>query len=160
MPLFNGAREQGVDYFDDMAEGAPGEGGVFKGLGHDATERVTQQLTPQGLAIQMPCLACSAGHGITIDWEELFYVASNGPGLSPLLPEGWGYSNVNNMAFPANLYCRASSGAPENLRRIAPQVSPEEAAECVQQGIAQSFIHPAQMQRWQAQVQMYRQRHG
>ena len=53
-------------------------------------------MSPEGLIFrQLACRGCGKLVDITVSWEELFYVAQNGPGKPLMLPEGWAYSDEN-----------------------------------------------------------------
>jgi len=150
--MFKGARVEAGEYFDEIMK--KDAGGVFEGLGIDDYEGVKETVNGDGLQIRMNCRQCNKQHDVTLEWQELFLVASNTPGRSPILPNGWAYSQNNGKVYPANIPC-SKCGQP-----LCPQVTPDEARERVNQGVSQGLIPPQSIQQWGQQVALYRQQHG
>jgi hypothetical protein len=156
MGLHKGARIEGADYFDDFGEQFKDDGGILKGLGQNFHEGVREELTPTGLKVSLSCRMCGRENPVLVDWEELFYIGSNGPGMSPLLPKDWAYSEENQAVYPTNILCRGKcQGTP-----VAPMITPDEAQEYFGQGLSQGFVTPQSAQAWKRQVALYRQQHG
>lgn len=141
--MFRGKREAGVDYFDDVL----GEvGGIHEGIGLDDFEGVREKLVPEGLELFMKCKLCGKDHRVILEWEELFVVGSNTPGLPPILPPGWQYSSVNQDAYNA-MSCGKCRGP-----GVAPHVTPEEARRLVNQGVSRGLVSPQALQMWKQRV--------
>ena len=149
--MFKGSRDAGVDYFDDVL--TKDAGGVFEGLGIDDYESVKESVNTDGLKISMNCRTCNKPREVTLDWQELFLVGSNGPGLALLKPTGWEYSQNNGKLYPATVQC--SCGGP-----LCPQITPDEARERVNQAVQQGLVSRQSLQQWGNQVALYRQQHG
>jgi hypothetical protein len=148
--MYRGAREQGVDYFDDVL-GNNQEAGVLGGAGLDFQDRVTEKITPEGVVIeQLCCRQCGRQRNMTIPYQELYFVAHNGPGKPLILPQGWFRSEVNMTCYVA-VPCGAC-GAPEGY---AVHYAPEEAAKLVGQAQRSGFIPPQTMAQWQQTLASY-----
>jgi len=147
MPLHNGARVEGADMFDDFSDTANREGGgVFGGsLGLAEFEGVKQRTEAQGLMVEISCRKCGARANMTIEWEELYVIGSNGHDVKPLLPRGWQYSPNNAACYPGQ--CRCGCGA-----NICPMVTPDEAREQVMIAAQLGYITRNQSQLWRAQT--------
>jgi len=149
--MFKGSRVEEADYFDDVL--TKDAGGVFEGLGIDDYESVRESVSADGLKISMNCRKCNKPRDVTLDWQELFLVGSNGPGLTLLKPNGWEYSQNNGKLYPATVQC--SCGGP-----LCPQITPDEARERVNQAVQQGLVSRQSLQQWGNQVALYRQQHG
>jgi len=149
--MFKGSRDAGVDYFDDVL--TKDAGGVFEGLGLDDYEGVRETVNADGLKISMNCRKCNKPREVTLDWQELFLVGSNGPGFALLKPDGWEYSQNNGKLYPASVRCNC--GEP-----LCPQITPDEARERVNQAVQQGLVARGALQQWGQQVALYRQRNG
>jgi hypothetical protein len=150
--MHKGARVNGGDYFDDIAQRE--DAGVFGGLGVEDYEGIKESISPDGLVIRMNCRVCGKQHDVTLEWEELFVVGSNGPGLSPMMPPGWTYSENNAKLYPTNIPCSKCGD------KLCPQVTPDEARERVNDAVQRSMIPQQALAGWRHQVAMYRGRQG
>ncbi len=150
--MHKGARVNGADYFDDIAQRE--DAGVFGGLGVEDYEGVKESIDESGLVIRMNCRSCGKQHDVTLEWKELFMVGSNGPGLSPLMPPGWQYSDNNGKLYPANIPCSKCS----NL--LCPQVTPDEARDRVNDAVSRGMVPIQALAGWKHQVDMYRSQRG
>lgn len=145
--MFRGKREAGVDYFDDVL----GEvGGIHEGTGLNDFEGVKERLVAEGLQLQMKCRLCGKSHNVVLEWEELFVVGSNNPGMAPVLPPNWRYSQNNQDAYTM-LACSRCGG-----EGLAPHVTPEDARKIVNQGVSRGLVPPQAVNAWKQRVAMAR----
>lgn len=146
-----GARIDGGDYFDDLFESGGGESqSVLSGMGLADFDNVREKVTAEGLQAQTNCRNCGRGAVVTIGWDELFYIGSNGPGLRPILPSGWGKSQANGTCY-CQLRC-GGCGEPG----IALHLTPDEAQKRFGQGMQSGFVSPDQARIWQGAVKSHR----
>lgn len=148
---YRGAREAGVDYFDDVL-GDNKTAGVFQGMGINDYDRMDQSINPDGVTVRMNCRACNKRGDVTVSWEELYYVGSNGGGQPLVLPQGWSKSDENldcYVRLPCGR-CREAHGG------FAPHFTPDEAKSLIQQAANSGFINQQQVGTWQRKIQMYR----
>lgn len=149
MTIFRGSRHEGGDYFDDML-GDNSQAGVFEGAGGlGGYENIKETLTKDGLRIQMSCRKCNREALVTVEWPELFIIASNGPTVPLIKPRGWAYSQNNGMLYPENVLC-TKDGEP-----LCPQLSPDEARAHVNAAVSRGLISMAQASAWRAEVAQY-----
>jgi len=153
MTVFRGQREQGVDYFDDVT-GNNDKAGVFEGAGIDDYEGVKETVSPDGVKVRMNCRKCNQAHEVTLEWQELFVVGSNGPGRSLLTPTGWQYSQNNGTLYPTTVTCRKCR------EPLCPQVTPDEARSRVNDAVSRSLIPMGAVQQWNDQVTAWRSQAG
>jgi hypothetical protein len=150
--MHKGARVQGADYFDDI--GQREDAGVFGGLGVEDYEGIKESIDTDGLVIRMNCRRCNKSHDVTLEWQELFIVGSNGPGLAPMWPPGWAYSENNAKLYPTNIPCSKCQ------ELLCPMVTPDEARERVNDAVARGMIPMQALAAWKHQVAMYRGQRG
>jgi len=150
--MYKGNREAGVDYFDDISNRMAD--GVFAGQGVDDFEGVKEQINADGLEVKLNCRRCGKTAAVTLEWNELYVVGTNGAGKSLLLPPGWQYSPNNSACYPANLPC-SKCAAP-----LCPQVTPDDARKRVEDAVSQGVVSLPQVQQWQASVGQYRRQSG
>lgn len=151
--LHKGRREEGVDYFDDFD--VPGDregGGIFTGsLGQAEFESVRNFVDPEnGLGNRMSCRNCGKAAIVWIGWEELYIIGTNGPGVAPLLPQGFQYSENNNDVYPTTSKC-LKCGTP-----VCPHVTPDEAREHVNAATNAGYIPMGAIHQWQQAAQAHR----
>jgi hypothetical protein len=146
---FRGAREQSVDYFDDIL-GNNRDAGVFQGLGIDDYDRVQQQIAAEGVTVGMNCRSCNKRSTVTVTWEELYYVGANGGGQPLVLPAGWSKSDEN-----LDCYVQLQCGRCHNMG-FAPHFTPDEARALIQQAANSGFVNPQQVAAWKQKIAMYR----
>lgn len=149
--VWRGARERGVDYFDDIM-GENVDHGMFTGMGSADHDRVQQKISKGGVSILMNCRFCGKRAEVEIPWEELFYVGANGPGKPLVTPEGWFKSDTN-----LDLYTlmRCEYGKCGGERGYAPHFTPDEARSLVGQAVASGFISQQQLAQWNHKLRMY-----
>lgn len=164
--LHRGGRTAGADYFHDFdVAGEREQGGIFGGsLGASEYENIKQGVDPQnGLGVEMSCRACGNRVAIWISWEELYVIGSNGPGVAPVLPPGYAYSENNQTAYPNNIHCPSCGRKDvqgEGTEVIAPHLTPQEAAERVKEAVSQGWIAPQQIEVWKQNLRVSRARVG
>jgi len=146
---WRGAREQNVDYFDDIL-GDNKNTGVFDGMGIDDYDRVKQEIAPDGVHVGLNCRVCNKRSRVTVSWEELFYVGSNGGGQPLVLPAGW-FKSDENMDCYVQLQC----GRCHNMG-FAPHFTPDEARGLIKQAANSGFVTPQQVAQWKQKIAMYR----
>jgi RNase P subunit RPR2 len=146
---FRGKREPGIDYFDDFTENNE-KAGVFEGTGFDDYEGVKESVSPEGVKVRMSCRKCGQAHELTLEWQELFVVGSNGPGKALLKPRGWEYSENNGALFPTHVFCKKCR------EPLCPQVTPDEARARVNDAISRNLVPMGQAHQWQAEVASWR----
>jgi len=160
---YKGAREPGVDLFDDIM-GDNRTPDIFRtpegGMDEYESVRVTQDPTGKGINISMNCRppGCGARRMIGVTWPELFLIA-NAP-RTGLLPQGWEKSRVTNNPQPI-LECNCG-------QLVQPQVPSDwaqrQVSSALQQGVVdmatiendpmvRQVIAQAQMQQQPPQVQ-------
>lgn len=144
--VFRGAREKGMDYFDDIM-GDNTVPAIFDGDGFKNFDSMKTEPTPEGMAIKMHCRACHLEAELLLSWAELFIVA-HAP-RSGLLPSGWKRSEVNRSAYP-EINCRCDTLLPVNIE-------PEWAAHQVDAAQRAGLLTP-DMLRADPQVQALQQR--
>jgi hypothetical protein len=149
--MWKGAREQGVDYFDDILENND-KAGILEGGGLDDHDRVREKFTEEGVAVQMNCRMCGQGAVVTLEWMELFIVGTNGAGAPLLLPKGWQYS-ANNATCYCQIRCRGRCGG---QGYVAPHVTPDEARRHVNAAVNRGMIPPQAIAQWKQGVDMAR----
>lgn len=154
MSVFRGPRDPGVDYFDDYTGGTNDDGGVFEGGGIKDYENLRESVGPDGVKIRINCRKCNKGHDLTIEWQELFVVGSNGPGKTMLPPSGWQYSENNGTLYPANVHCSKCR------EPLCPQVTPDEARQRVNDAVSRNLIPMGQAKAWADEVSAWRARNG
>jgi hypothetical protein len=148
--MYKGAREAGVDYFDDYL-GDNEEAGVLTGGGIKDYDRLREKLGTEGVEIEMNCRLCGKRANVTLEWFELFVVGTNGANQPLLLPRGWQYSENNGT-----VYCAIRCGrCPEGY--CAPQVTPDEARKYVNTAVSRGMVNPGLVQQWKQAVDMARQ---
>jgi len=153
MVLHKGARVEGADYFDDFGTRQNREGGgILSGLGQDDFESVQETIGGEGLQVKMNCRLCGKQHVVTLEWEELFVVGTNGPGVAPLIPTGWQYSENNGACYPAMINC-AKCGEDGGL---CPMVTPQEARDRVNEAVGRGAIPVGAIQMWKQRVSGFR----
>jgi hypothetical protein len=150
--MFSGKRDEGVDYFDDVMK--RDDAGIYSGAGHEDYEGIQESVSADGVQILMNCRRCGKRHAVTIEWQELFVVGSNGPGKSLMTPRGWTYSPNNQKLYPMNVPC-AKCQEP-----LCPQFTPDEARSRVNDAAHRGLIPMNLIQQWQAEVNSYRASQG
>jgi hypothetical protein len=147
--MYKGARVPGGDYFDDVL-GDNREAGIHKGMGLDDFDRVSEELTPDGVAMsQLSCRACGNHADLEVTWEELFYVANNGPGKPLVLPQGWARSE-RNMSCYFQVKCpKCSDGY------YAVHFTPDEAKSRLAQAANSGLVTEQQAAAWAQKIAMY-----
>ena len=152
MVFHKGARVEGGDYFEDFERGNKESGGILSGLGQDDFEEVQESVASDGLQVKMNCRKCGKQHIVTLEWEELYVVGTNGPGVAPLLPTGWQYSENNGRCYPATIHCSkcGEEGA------LCPQVTPDEARDRVNDAVGRGAVQMGQIQMWKQRVDQHR----
>lgn len=148
---WRGAREQNVDYFDDIL-GDHKNAGVFDGMGIDDYDRVQQSIGPEGVKVRMNCRSCNNTMNVLLTWEELYYVGSNGGGKPLVLPAGW-FKSEENMDCYVRLPCGKCG---KDHGGFAPHFTPDEARGLIQQAANSGFITPQQVAQWKQKIAMYR----
>lgn len=139
-----GPRVEGAEYFDDMENA--NSGGVLGGIAEAQFDSVAQQVSKDGLQVNMSCRLCGRPVAVIVTWEELFVIGSNGPGLRLVMPAGWAYSQANGTLYPQLPCGKCAEGV------ICPHFTPDEARALVNQANAAGWISPAQTQAWGAKV--------
>ena len=150
--MFKGARIQGGDYFDDIAQ--RDDAGVFSGLGVEDYESIGEQMSNEGLVIRMNCRACGKQHDVTLEWQELFICGTNVPGAALLKPTGWEYSANNAKLYPNNIPCSKCGQA------LCPQITPDEARQRVNDAVQRGLVSMQAIATWKNQVDMIRAQRG
>jgi hypothetical protein len=147
--VHRGPRVDGGDYFDDILGDHKGAG-IHEGMGLDDYDRVSEQLTADGIAIsQLSCRACGNHADMEVTWEELFYVANNGPGKPLVLPQEWKRSE-KNMSCYLQIHCpKCSDGY------YAVHFTPDEAKKRLAQAAESGFITQELAQQWAQKIAMY-----
>lgn len=143
-----GSRIDQADYFDDVLSGSVG--GIYEGGGLGAYEGIQEQVAKNGIDIKMSCRACNKEHVVTVEWHELHAIGSNGPGVAPLIPAGWQYSQNTGAVYPANIGC-SGCRAP-----LCPQLTPDEARIRVNDAASRGLIGPQQLAAWDQMVRQHR----
>jgi hypothetical protein len=152
MTTFAGKREDGVDYFDDIT--SRDDAGIYAGSGIDDYEGLKESVNQDGVQVRMNCRRCGKAHAVTIEWQELYLVGSNGPGKSLLMPRGWQYSPNNHKLYPMNVPCSKCQ------EPLCPQFTPEEARNRVTDALHRGLIQPQLAQQWQQEVASVRAQGG
>lgn len=150
--MFNGARHQGGDYFDDIANRE--DAGVFGGLGVEDYEGTKESISSDGLEVKMNCRSCGKEHKVTLEWMELYICGTNMPGAALLKPRGWEYSSNNSKLYPMNVPCSKCG------ERLCPQVTPDEARQRVNDAVSQGLVPMQALAGWKHQVDMVRGQQG
>jgi hypothetical protein len=148
--MYKGAREPGVDYFDDVL-GNNDQAGILSGGGLEDYDRMLEKISKDGVAIEMNCRLCGKRAVVTLDWFELFVCGTNGAGAPLLLPKGWQYSQNN-----ATMYCAIRCGRCAD-GYYAPHVNPEEARKYVNAAVSRGMIPAQAVAQWKQSVDMHRQ---
>src|SRR6185295_6904859 len=149
---FKGARVQDAEYFDDVT--GRSDGGIYGGQGLEDYEGVKESVSTEGVKIDMNCRRCNKAHQVTLEWQELYLVGSNGPNKSPLLPNGWTYSQNNQTLYPTNVPC-SKCGEP-----LCPHVTPDEARARVNDAASRGLIPAQALAAWGQQAAGYRAQNG
>ena len=77
--MYQGKRIDNAEYFDDQMEGV---GGLFEGSqGLTDQEGIKQSISDAGQVVDMNCRLCGKKHKVTLEWEEMYVVGSNTPGM-------------------------------------------------------------------------------
>ncbi len=140
-----GSRIAGADYFDDYAEN---DAGILKGMGLNDYDRVTQTVTEDGVLVtQLSCRGCGRKRNLTISWEEMFYVANNGPGKPLILPDGWARSDEN-----MDLYVQMPCSCGNVNGFYAVHFSPDEARKLLAQAAESGLVNQQMVAQWAAQI--------
>lgn len=145
-----GARQDGVDYFDDVlnSDGTDGHGGgVLDSLGLKDYDNIDTVVAPQGADVRLSCWGCNRPVKVTLEWPELIAVGMNQPGRPPVLPPGWRYSPNNQTAF-VSLGCQRCG----NKEGISVHMTPEEAKQHVSRGVNAGFVSPQMISQVQQQM--------
>lgn len=148
--MYKGPREEGVDYFDDVL-GDNDQAGVLEGGGLKDYDRMREQITPEGVSIEMQCRLCGKRATVTMEWFELFVCGTNDAGMPLLMPRGWQYSQNNNTLYCA-IKCRNCSEG-----YYAVHVTPDEARKYVNSAASRGFVNQGHAQQWKAATDMARQ---
>jgi hypothetical protein len=138
------------DTFDDIIYGSDGaaEGGVLSGAGLSGYEDTKdKQVTEAGAPTLFPCRYCGRVIEVTTEWEELFYIAQNGPNRPPVIPQGWQYSPNNNTLYESRNCPRCGNPG------MQLHYTPRQALEKLQQGISMGYVTPPQIERWKHKIQ-------
>jgi hypothetical protein len=152
MSRFTGARVDGAEYFDDIAD--RNDAGIYAGAGVDDYEGLKETVGPEGMQITMNCRKCNKQHQVTLEWQELFLVGNNGPGKSPLVPTGWAYSPNNHDLYPKTVRCSKCA------EPLCPHVTPQEARDRVNDAASRGLIPREALAQWTGQVNAYRAQNG
>ena len=143
---YQGARIPGGDYFDDVF-GDHKSAGIHEGMGLADYDRIQQQLTPTGvMCSQLSCRACGNHADLEVSWEELFYVANNGPGQPLVLPQGWARSEQNMSCYFQHSCPKCGDGY------YAVHFTPDEAKRLLKQAADSGLITRDQAAQWDARV--------
>lgn len=141
-------RIKGADYFDDIR----GEtGGIHESMGLNQYEGLREHVADDGVKVKMDCRFCGGPAVVTVEWNELFIVGSNGPGRPPMLPRSeagaeWHYSPNNHTAY-VQLRC-GRCGEPG----LAAHFSPDEARQQVNGAAQRGMVSPQQIAAWKQRV--------
>jgi hypothetical protein len=126
------------------------DAGILEGMGRTDYDRVTQQITPDGVMVsQLSCRACGRKKNLLISYEELFYVANNGPGKPLILPDGWARSETN-----MSLYVQLQCGKCEN-GVYAVHFTPEDAQNLLRQAEQAQYINRPMVLQWAQKINQY-----
>lgn len=142
--MYRGKRIDGADYFDDAIEET--EGGILEGHGRNDFEGIREKVHADGVQVDLACRLCGKRHAVTLEWEELYVVGSNGPNVPPVFPPGWAYSPNNQDAF-IEIRCSKCGN-----NGIAPHVRPEEARGYINTAVQNGRITPNQIGAWKQGV--------
>jgi len=151
--MYRGARQEGADYFDDVVDAQEG-GGVFKGgTGLGGYEgKVREEITPEGVVYRgVRCEGCGLARDVWVTYQELFFLAQNGPNRPLILPENWGYSD-QEADFELKAACPKCSSVFEL------HVELEEARNRFNQGFQNGYIPPQVLEGWKQRVLQFVQR--
>lgn len=141
----NGHGDPNVDMFEDVV-GDNDQQGIYEGEGLRHFERVKQDISAEGPQNKLVCHVCGKEFILTPSWEEIFYVAQNGPNQPLVLPAGWYRSNVNYDCYHSRNCGRC--GEPG----INIHYEPEEARRLINQAVQARFVSMGQMQQWKQQI--------
>jgi ribosomal protein L37E len=143
------------DDFQDViyrSDGAP-EGGSLAGFGLNQFEDTRDRgIRAEGDVTEEACRSCGRDTRITTEWEELFYIAQNGPNRPLVLPAGWQRSEKNMDVFET-LQCPRCGNASLHIH-----YNPEKAQRLLHDGYQKGFISDSQIEHWKAKIRGFRAR--
>ena len=131
------------DQFADFLEGDGAlreGGGILDSHGLRDFEGIETSVIPEGAGVVLNCRSCNKKRRVIVEWDELVVLGENGPGLRPILPQGWAFSENNRDAY-VQLPC-SSCGQPG----FAVHMTPQEAQGHVKAGMAAGLIQPQRAQ--------------
>jgi hypothetical protein len=133
------------DMFDDVV-GDNDQAGIYDGAGLRHYENVSERTTPEGPENKLVCRLCGKEVVLTPSWEEIFYVAQNGPNQPLVLPAGWWRSDTNFDVFHTRKCPRCGEEG------IHVHYDPENARALVKQAVQMGFIQMGQLQQWKQKI--------
>jgi hypothetical protein len=149
--VYKGKRLEDGEYFDDVVD--HGSAGILAGAGLADYDSLKESMEQDGLKVELNCRLCNAKRGIILEWPELYWIASNAPGLPVLLPRGWALSPNNGTMF---LQAQCSKCGQPGL---AVHVTPEEARRNVKNAVDSGLVSPAIIEQLKRAVLAARSQH-
>lgn len=148
---YKGKRIEEAEYFEDVLNGA--DHGILKGAGLADYDSIKETIEKEGVHVVLNCRLCNSKRGIILEWPELYWVGSNGPGMPLLLPQGWALSQNNGTAVLQAQCPRC--GKPG----LAVHVTPEEARRNIQSAVNSGLLEPRQLEMLKHAVLAARSQH-
>jgi ribosomal protein L37E len=143
------------DDFSDVIyhnDGSP-EGGSLAGFGMNQFEKTRDRgIGPDGDVTEIACRSCGRDTQITTEWEELFYIAQNGPNRPLVLPQGWRRSEKNMDVFET-INCPRCGNQGLHIH-----YNPERAQRLLHEGYQKGHINDQQIEYWKRKIQGFRAR--
>lgn len=141
------------DQFEDFLQGDAAireGGGILDSQGLRDYENIETSVAAEGAGVVLNCRSCNSKRRIYVEWPELVVLSQNGPGLRPILPPGWKFSENNKTAY-VQLQC-PKCGQPG----FAIHMTPQEAQGHVTAGLASGLIQPPVVNSIVARIQASR----
>jgi len=133
------------DLFEDIV-GDNNQAGIYDGQGIRHFENVRENVTAEGPDNKLSCRLCGKEVILTPSWEEIFYVAQNGPNQPLVLPGGWRRSD-------RNYDCYHSRGCPRcGEEGIHVHYDPQDARLLINQAVQMGFVTMPQIQAWKQKI--------
>ena len=137
--VWRGARQEGVDYGDDIM--SDNSGGIFEDSdGLVDYDSVKSRKTREGIEVEAHCRFCNKGCQLTIEWPELFVVAQ--VPATDLLPRNWTKGEENPAPYP-DAHCSCGNGPNNGLLPIF--IAPDWAEKELASAIRSNLVTPEQM---------------
>jgi hypothetical protein len=133
------------DMFDDIV-GDNDQAGIYDGQGIRHYEGLQERTTPEGPAAKLVCRLCGKEVVLTPEWEEIFYVAQNGPNRPLVLPAGWWRSDTNFDCYTSQRCPRCGEDG------IHIHYDPEDARTLINQAMQMGFVTMPQVQQWKQKI--------